>query len=530
MAYTIKPTKRQLKLGMAAFFFLLVFVRYNQQRPALKEARSGHPKTAQTKPSSTPTAPLPSQSSPKALIALHKQVASSLPGTQKRYYLLDTPDDPYYASSWYLQNINAASAWATTNSSSGVTVAVIDSGFALNHQDLSGQWAANPGESGDGKETDGIDNDSNGYIDDYRGWDFVANDNTPQAGTLNSTGVGVSHGTETAGLVGATSNNGLGVSSVSRGTKLLPLQVMDDNGSGYSDDVAQAIIYSIDQGADIISMSLGTSGDDPQVRAAVDLAFQNNVLVVAAAGNCGNNSLGACSGQPAGYVTFPANYDRVVAVGASDSNNNRASFSSYGERLDIMAPGAGSIRSTTWTSGNGTSAYAATLNGTSYSAPIVASTAALIRSIRPTTSIDDLRTLLMASTNKVSPMSGAFYSQSYGHGLLNVGKAVQIASELNTSGEAQPSLQQTGGPAADHLYASGDVLGARCNTIALTWCSVWLRNDASSYDRFLPYQKADANGVASWGFTASGLNKGEWASRARQGDIVSIIPYMLLKK
>jgi subtilisin family serine protease len=305
---------------------------------------------------------------------------------------------------------------------------------------------------------------------------------------------------------------------------------MDDNGNGFSDDVAQAIIYAIDQGADVINMSLGTSGDDPLVRAAVDIAFENNVVVVAAAGNCGIATSGACSGQRAGYVTFPANYNRVIAVGATDSNNNRASFSSYGERLDVMAPGAGTLISTTWSNNNATSLYASTLNGTSYASPIVASTAALIRSIRPETSIDDVRALIMAGSTKLGPMSGAFYTQSYGHGLLNVGKSIQVADELNTSGEVEPSLQQTGGPAAEHIYASTDILGSGCIAPQLTWCTVWLRHDGENYERFLPYTKTSSSGLAGWSFSAAALNKGPWTTRARQGDILSTIPYELLKK
>lgn len=524
-------TKRIIKLTTLAILLATVFVRYNQQHPvaALKNLPLPKSATVVNPVAPTPTVPdsTPSKASTKTV---QKQLANVLPATQKRYYLLDTPNDTYYGSTWYFSNINAPAAWSVTNSSSSVTVADIDSGFALNHQDLTGQWAINPGESGGGKETNGIDDDGDGYVDDYRGWDFVNNDNQPQAGTLNSSGAGVSHGTETAGLVGATSNNNLGVASVARNVKILPLQVIDDNGNGFSDDVAQAIIYAVDHGVNVINMSLGTSGDDPVVRSAVDYAFTNNVVVVAAAGNCGNNTTGACSGQVAGYVTFPANYNRVIAVGASDSTNTRASFSSYGERLDIMAPGSGTLLSTTYSAANGTSLYASTLYGTSYASPIVASSAALIRSIRPNTSIDDVRALLMGGTTKLSPMSGAFYNQNYGHGLLNVGKSIQIASELNTSGEAAPALQQTGGPATEHMYASTDTLGSGCIDTALTWCTVWLRNNGTNYERFLPYTKTSAGGVAGWNYSAATLNQGAWESRARQGDILSTTPYELYKK
>lgn len=532
MTYTIKSKKRLIKLTAAALFFSVVFIRYNEQRPALKQKRAEAQQATQAKPSQPTQQPDKKKDNKQdqpTVSAIQQQLATST-GTQKRYYLLDTPNDTYYNAAWYLQNVNAPAAWEITNSSSNATIAVIDSGFALAHQDLSARWAINPGESGDGKESNSVDDDDNGYVDDYRGWDFVDNDNQPQAGTLNTGGAGVAHGTQTSGLSGATSGNGLGIATISRNPKLLPLQVMDDNGNGFSDDVAGAIYYAVDRGADVINMSLGTNGDDPAVRNAVDYAFTHNVVVVAAAGNCGSGGSGPCSGQPTGYVTFPANYNRVIAVGASDSSNNRASFSSYGERLDIMAPGSGTLISTSWSAGNGTGLYASTLNGTSYASPIVASSAALIRSIRPETSIDDVRALLMGSAKKLSPMSGAFYTQTYGHGLLDVGKALKIADELNTSGESEPSLQQTGGPASEHIYTSSDTLSSGCNATALTWCTGWLRNDSTNYERFLPYAKTSGAGTTGWSFGAAALNKGEWTTRARQGDIVSTIPYLLLKK
>jgi len=532
MNYNIKPTKRGIKLTIALALFAVVFLRYNQQKPELKSKQPSTSGQASEQSKPKPTSddnPKNTQNNKKSVSIIQKQLPG-IPTNQKRYYLLGTPNDTYYSSTWYLQNINAPTAWNITSSSSDVTIAVIDSGFALNHQDLIDRWAINNGEYGDGKESNSVDDDDDGYVDNYRGWDFVNNDNQPQAGTLSTSGLGVAHGTQTAGLAGATSDNNLGIATISRNPKLLPLQVIDDNGNGFSDDVSSAIYYAVDHGANVINMSLGTSGDDPLVRDAVDYAFNHNVVVVAAAGNCGNSSSGPCNGQIAGYITFPANYNRVIAVGATDSNNNRASFSSYGERLDIMAPGSGTLISTTWSVGNGTSLYSTTLNGTSYASPIIASSAALIRSIRPNTSIDDVRALLMASSKKLSPMGSAFYTQNYGHGLLDIGKSIQIADDLNTSGEVAPVLKQTGGVATEHTYASSDNLNSGCQAPNLTWCAIWLRNDTTNYERFLPYTKTSSGGLSGWSFSAATLNKGEWNARAIQGNIVSDTPYLLLKK
>lgn len=449
---------------------------------------------------------------------------------QKMYYILNEPDDPYYGSGWAMQSINAPQAWDSATGSDSVVVAVLDGGFALQHQDLTNQWLVNTGESGDGKESDGLDNDDNGYVDDWRGWDFTNIDNDPQAGASDPDGAGVSHGSEVAGLVGAEGNNNIGIAAASWDVSLMPLQVMSDEGTGYTDDIVTAITYAVDNGADIINMSLGASGDDPAVRDAVDYAFANDVLVVAAAGNCGTSTQGVCANQPAGVVTFPASYDRVVAVGAIGQTSQRASFSSYGERLDIMAPGAGAITSTTWTAGNGTSAYKTTLNGTSYASPITASAAALIKSIRPNSSIDDLRALLMASTQKVASMSGVFYTQTYGHGLLDVGRSIEVARGLNSITEAEPLIFQAGNYQAEARYRTSDSLGSGCEVATGTYCTVWMRNTSESYDRFLPYQLTDANNEAGWTWSGAVLNKGEWEIRAMQGDVFSETPKVLFSK
>ncbi|MCA9308815.1 S8 family serine peptidase, partial [Candidatus Saccharibacteria bacterium] len=443
-------------------------------------------------------------------------------------------NDPYYGSAWYFDAVNAPSAWNTTTGSSSVTVAVIDTGFALAHQDLAAHWHYNSGEQGGGKDTNGVDDDGNGYIDDYLGWDFVPytyvndpGDNNPQAGVDDPNGEGTSHGTETSGLVGAVGDNGIGTTAISRDVSVMPLQVIDDSGSGYSDDVAEAIYYAVDNGADVINMSLGTSGNDPTVEAAVEYAYDNNVVVVAAAGNCGNpGSDGPCTGQVTGYITFPANNDKVIAVGATTSSNARASFSSYGERLDIVAPGSGSIVSPTWVNGNGTSAYATQLYGTSYASPITASTAALIKSVRPSSSVDDVRALLMASTQQ---LGGLFYTTSYGHGLLNVSKAVTIAGALN-SDEDTPVLAQSGTVRGGGLYAGSDTISSGCEVGVSTWCTVWLRNASAHYERYLPYTDVGGDGKAGWHFSSAALNHGEWEVRARQGELVSDTPYFFFRK
>ncbi len=454
------------------------------------------------------------------------KVSGELPtptkGTQeKKYYVLADPNDTYYSSQWYLQTVRAPQAWSTTTGSPGVKVAVIDTGFALSHGDLTASWQYNSGEQGGGKETDGIDNDGNGYVDDYRGWDFFSSDNSPQAGSVNPSGEGVSHGTEVAGLVGAKGNNGVGVTAVSQSVSILPLQVLSDEGTGYSDDIANAIRYAVDSGVAVINMSLGTNGDDPIVRSAVDYAADHNVVVVAAAGNCGNSTIGMCAGEVAGYITFPGSYNRVIAVGATTAANQRASFSSYGERLDVVAPGSGTIISPTWSSTNGTSLYSSSLYGTSYASPIVASTAALIRSIRPSTSVDDVRALLMAGASKQPGMNNLFYTQDYGHGIVDVAKAIAVASELNASIEQTPSIFSDSEVRPQHDFGLSETFAKGCSAPPNTWCTVSLSSEQTNFERYFPYSRVGSDSTVSWIYNQASLSPGDWKARARQGNSLS---------
>lgn len=318
---------------------------------------------------------------------------------------------------WYTSAINADDSWNDTTGSSSTTVAVIDTGFALNHEDLTGRWA------------DG-------------GYDFYNNDDDPSAGATNPNGSGVSHGTMVAGLVGATGDNGVGVASVNWRTKILPLQVLSDNGYGWTDDVAAAVSYATSQGVDVINMSLGSSAGDPVLKAAIDNAVSSGVTVVAAAGNCGgtNYAYQGCSYR--GQISYPAKYSNVIAVGATDSNNNMASFSSYGPEVDIVAPGSGAIRSTMWTLANQTSAYNSILSGTSFSSPIIAGIAALQAGEYPGISPSEIKKNLISSAQKVGGMRGNFYTNYYGYGLVDVYKSFHPASCVNDTNRIGSSGQQ----------------------------------------------------------------------------------------
>ncbi|HTK39908.1 MAG TPA: S8 family serine peptidase [Patescibacteria group bacterium] len=458
--------------------------------------------------------------------------------TKERVYrAFLVPNDPYAQSSSVLTQTNVPSAWDISTGST-VVVADIDSGFALNHEDLSAAWYTNAGEQGmtsssdscwtgtpEDKSANNCDDDANGYVDDWRGWNFVAVDNNPQAGRGNPTGSGVSHGTETAGLIGAVSNNGIGTASFNWHTKLMPLQALDDNGSGYTSDVVAAIYYAVDNGASVINMSLGSYQSDPYLDQAVQYAYDHNVVVVAAAGNCGTGQEYGCDPANPGAIAFPALDPHVIAVGAVDGSNQRATFSSYGPALDVVAPGSGSIISTMWLESNQTSAYSSTLYGTSFATPIVSSLVSLLRSERPDSSVDDITALVDASAQKVSGLAGRDYNASYGHGLIDSAQSLSVARALQTN-SATPVLSQTGSNVSEHSFASNSVLTSGCSVSTSVYCTVWAQ-DTHGYDRYLPY-KLSTDG--SWQWYGSVLGNGEWRLRTRSGDSVSAETYFLFAK
>ena len=273
-------------------------------------------------------------------------------------------------------NINSTQTpevWAQGFTGAGVTVAVIDSGVDFTHPDLIDNIFANEGEI----QGDGIDNDGNGYIDDYFGWDFVNNDANPFDGN--------GHGTHVAGTIAA-GHNGFGTTGLAIDAEILPIRVLGDDGSGSSRDVADGITYAVDNGADIINLSLG-GGYSPSILAALQYAADNDVFVVAAAGNEAQNT-----------ASFPARHsatlDNVISVGASTSSGNRASFSNQPGSgvIQVDAPGANIVSTVP---GGGYSSF----SGTSMAAPHVAALAALTLSADPTLSAETLRNVIVAGAN-----------------------------------------------------------------------------------------------------------------------------------
>lgn len=377
----------------------------------------------------------------------------------QRYVQTLTVNDPLEPQA-YLTLLDANSFWDVAPDASDKVIAVIDSGFALDHEDLLGRWATNSQEMGatevEGsspnctsrllpldKSCNNIDDDSNGYIDDWRGWDFAQVDNEPKAGTTNPTSSKAKHATWVSGLVGATGNNATGVASLNWQSKILPLQIFTDEGSSTTIELAEAISYAIQQGVNIINLSLGTSTTDPTIESLLSDARDAGIIVVAAAGNCGGSSFALNGCDYEGQTMYPATSDFAIAVGGTDLSDVYASFSSRGSTIDIVAPATGAIKSTNYLSTNEVSTYSSNLSGTSFATPIVSSVVATLLSAWPTASFNDIRSVLIDTAFKPSGMSGSFFSQSYGFGRIdplaalnraNSCKDILISSDFNCDG------------------------------------------------------------------------------------------------
>ena len=290
--------------------------------------------------------------------------------------------------------MNTSEAWATTEGSSSVIVADIDSGINLSHPDLKDNLWTNPKE----KESEpGVDHDGNGYANDVHGFDFYANKGSPE----DQNG----HGTHTAGTIAA-SKNGTGVIGVAPKIKLMPLRFLGPQGQGSTDASIKAIQYAVKMGAKVISASWGGSGYSSYLAQAIADAQKAGVVFVAAAGNDGAD----LSYQP----TYPASLPGVIAVGASDQNDKLTYFSNYSANTVLVAAPGNEIYSTYLNHGD------ETLSGTSMATPQVSGAIALALSVNPRMSVDQIRTTLCNTADTI---------RSFGVkcGRINVGRFVNSA-------------------------------------------------------------------------------------------------------
>ena len=238
---------------------------------------------------------------------------------------LGSPDDPYFGLQWGLTKIEAPQAWEVTTGSSSINIAILDTGVDLDHLDLASKLISN------------INFSDSATVDDVYG-----------------------HGTHVAGIAAAISNNGIGVAGLGYNSTIMNVKVLGDTGSGAYSWIASGIIWAADNGAEIINMSLGGSSASSTLEDAINYAWSKGVVVVAAAGNSGSTT-----------PSYPAYYTNCIAVAATDANDAKASWSNYGDWVDVAAPGL-NVYSTLKDNGYGYK------SGTSMASPHVAGLAALV--------------------------------------------------------------------------------------------------------------------------------------------------------
>jgi subtilisin family serine protease len=236
----------------------------------------------------------------------------------------------------------------------------------------------------------GVDDDGNGFVDDVNGWNFADGNNA----IYDDYG----HGTHVAGIAAGRINNGIGIAGMAGNVTIMSVDVFPRSGFGTYEDLIQGMIYATDNGARVINLSLGATSYSKGEEAAVDYAWAHGVVVVAAAGNTGRTS-----------YHYPAGHPHAIAVAATDAYDNLAGFSTRGDFVDVAAPGV-----SIWSTFPG-NRYGR-LSGTSMATPHVAGLAALILSLDPGLTPDQVRALIEQNADD---LGSAGWDPNFGHGRIN---------------------------------------------------------------------------------------------------------------
>lgn len=329
------------------------------------------------------------------------------------------PNDSLISDQYAIEKINGYKAWDITQGDGEIIIAIIDTGIDYFHPDLKKNIFINDAEdiNHNGKfdegDLNGIDDDNNGYIDDVSGWDFTdriffpesssagdyrGRDNVP----LDEHG----HGTNVAGIIGAESNNISGISGTIPNCRILNLRAFDPGGYGEEDDVASAILYAVQMGAKVINMSFGDETYSNVLKDVLNYAYNQGVVLVASSGNSSSDA-----------PHYPSGFSSVICVGATDQNDNVASFSNTGSTVDLTAPGV-SVLTTEKSNGYGTK------SGTSVSCPFVSAAAALILS-EGNFSNEEVKQILKSTSDDIET---AGWDTRSGAGRLNLYKAVTVTA------------------------------------------------------------------------------------------------------
>ena len=285
---------------------------------------------------------------------------------------IEPPNDFLYTEQyqWNLPVIQTEAGWDLTQGNEDIVIAVVDTGVDLNHPDLKNRLT--------------------------KGFNVIENNQFPDDDN--------GHGTHVAGIIASETNNTEGVAGITWYNKIMPIKAMEAGGYGTTFDIAKGIVWAVDHGADVINLSLGNYQPSALMKKAVDYAYQNNVVLIAAAGNDNTD-------QP----SFPAAYPEVIGVSAIDYNGIRASFSNFGDYIDVAAPGV-QIPSTYFNQ-----QYAA-LSGTSMASPHVSALAGLILSANPKLQNKEVIQIIKNSAYDLGKRGA---DREFGYGLIDIRNALE---------------------------------------------------------------------------------------------------------
>lgn len=427
------------------------------------------------------------------------------------------PDDPYFSSEgsweqdyddqWALKKIGfddsrkGKSLWAkVAKGGKPVVVAVIDTGLDYFHPDFNRDnlWR-NPKE-----KSNGIDDDNNGFVDDLIGWNFIDLNNNP----WDKTG----HGTHTAGVIAASISNGEGIAGMNSAVKIMPLKVLNFLGRGNSSGIAEAIFYAVDNGAQIINLSLGGEYVTRLEQLAVGYAVEHGVLVVVASGNTASDT------SNYGF----AKLDSVITVAASDQNDKRATFSNWGQDVNLTAPGMDILslraRRTDFVEISGAKNHEAGVDfvgpknkyyrasGTSFAAPLVSGVASLLLAHNPELTAKQVTRMLLMSADDIE-IPG--WDQLTGYGRLNA----QAAMEADPGYETLVRVDSIA-PVQQDGKVSVQVNGSAFSTdFSSAWVELGFGEEPDSWKRVAKINKVVKEGVLARLAPSDFKKRGKWTVR-----------------
>lgn len=349
----------------------------------------------------------------KLIVALQSMPETQYACKAPIYRSLFTPDD-VHANQWYMNLIQAYQAWDIAQGKPYVKVAIVDDAVKISHPDLTPVIWNNPLDP-----VDSIDNDGNGFVDDIHGWDVANNDNDPEPPASHwmyqFSDMIFTHGTHCAGIAGATTDNGIGIASIGNGISIIPVKCTADNSilPLAIDEGPAGIDYAIAAGADVISLSWGSGQNDSVVRDAVNAALAAGIIVTAAAGNDGSQTL-----------FYPASLDGVISVGAITKNDIIASFSQRNNKVTLMAPG-----DSIWSCQRKNNSYMY-LEGTSMACPMVAGLAGLLKSYDTTLTNEQIKACLIAGCDNIDSLNPSV-AGLMGAGRINAFKSLLCLQNLS---------------------------------------------------------------------------------------------------